>query len=151
LRRYDDDFKKYRKLSLSILKQFGFGSCIMETRIKTEVEELVKYVRGLGGRPFNPHDILFSSVSNVILSVMFGRRFDRTDPKFQQLADDISHIVAGLLPVLDFCPPLRLLPGYRKIVKQHEESNWRVFQFHTACIDESLQVRNGITLSLNTS
>jgi len=37
---YGDSFKKYRKLALTILKDFGFGQTIMEDRIRAEVKTL---------------------------------------------------------------------------------------------------------------
>ena len=39
---YNEDFKKYHKLSLGIMKQFGFGNRIMEKRIMEEIEPLLE-------------------------------------------------------------------------------------------------------------
>ena len=39
---YNEHFKKYHKMSLGIMKQFGFGNRIMEKRIMEEVLPLLE-------------------------------------------------------------------------------------------------------------
>src|SRR6218665_160127 len=97
---YDAVFKKYHKLSLSILKEFGFGiERVMETRILEEVESLNEELLKLNGRPFDPKWPVTYAASNVVLSILFGKNFLKSHPK------DISTIVEsgiGFLSSTDF-------------------------------------------------
>lgn len=46
--------------------------------------------RPLPGRPFCPSALLNKAVSNVITSLVFGRRFEYDDPRFLKLLDLIQ-------------------------------------------------------------
>ena len=50
---YDSMYKSHHQLCLSILKEFGFGQRVMETRILIEVEEMISKVKQMQGRPFD--------------------------------------------------------------------------------------------------
>lgn len=43
--------------------------------------------RPLLGRPFSPNALLNKAVSNVISSLIYGRRFEYEDPRFLKLLD----------------------------------------------------------------
>lgn len=108
---YDADFKRYHKLVLSILKEFGFGSrSQLETRILIEVSELIKHCRDANGEAFNPKEIITLSTSNIPINIMFGRRRDykdgMTDAVYQtkRFVDAIDFAV-DLFPILRFFPP----------------------------------------------
>jgi len=122
--RYNAMYKKYHKLSLSILKEFGFGvERVMETRILEEVESLNEELRNLNGRPFDPKWPITTAVSRVVLSILFGKNFLKSHPK------DLSIIVEtgvkfflnmdysiDMVPVLRFLPALRRkIEGLRKV------------------------------------
>jgi len=68
---YNEEFKKYRQLSLSILKQFGFGQNILETRISLEVGQLTQYIKALNGQVFDPQKRVMLAVQNIIRSRYF--------------------------------------------------------------------------------
>jgi len=85
----------------------------METRINVEVTELIKQVRLIGGKPFDPNEMIHMCVVNVITSILLGKRYEYHDPKLRTLVraiyDTINLAVAevGLFPVLRFIPPFR--------------------------------------------
>ena len=55
MKHYNEEFKKYHKLTLSILKELGFGSKdSMERKILTEVDIYVNTISSLSGQPFDP-------------------------------------------------------------------------------------------------
>jgi len=113
---YDSTFKSNRKLCLSILKQFGFGQRVMETRILMEVEEMIKKVREKQGRPFDVRQLTTSCVANVMMSMMFGRRFDHSDPAFKQLVSDNHDGGTNFSMALELFPALRILPYFKKLI-----------------------------------
>lgn len=127
-RQYGDAFRKYHQLSLTILREFGFGKGVMESRINAEVRELVGEVKELNGRPFNPQVLITSSVMNIISSILFGRRFDRFDPKLDELITYVNKFVTDSQGVVmvDVFPALRFLPMFRRRLKNigHVQDCW---------------------------
>jgi hypothetical protein len=72
---YNEVFRLKHQLCLSILKEFGFGHRLMETRISVEVAELIHQARLLEGQSFDPNDMIHWCVLNVITSILVGQRF----------------------------------------------------------------------------
>jgi len=113
-RRYDARFRNVHKLYLSIMKRFGFGQRMMETRILMEVEEMINKVREKKGHPFDVTPLATSCVTNVIMSMLFAYRFDHSDPAFQQLISDMHYLTANFSIALHLFPALRFLPYFKK-------------------------------------
>ena len=112
---YDSTFKSNRRLCLSILKQFGFGHRVMETRILTEVEEMINKVREQQGRPFDMQQLIMYCVANVIMSMLFGHRFEHNDPAFQELISTIHEGLSYFSIALELFPAVRILPYFKKM------------------------------------
>ena len=85
----------------------------METRILTEVEEMINKAREEQGRPFDVKQLTASCVANVTMNMLFGRRFDLSDSTFQQLILDVNSYAEKYSIVLDIFPILRFLPYFR--------------------------------------
>jgi len=114
---YDNKFRHKHQLYLSILKQFGFGQRIMETRINSEVIELIKQARITGGKPFDPNDMLHMCVVNVITSIFLGRRFHFDDPLLKELVDAIHEVFMRFVKEVTLFPFLRFIPPFRERFK----------------------------------
>jgi len=118
---YDAEFRRQRKLSLSILKEFGFGKDIMEERIQVEVSVLLQQIRDIKSAAFYPETLVTSGVLNVIVSILFGHRMD------DEAVDELSKVSHSYLQnifdctPLDVCPLLRFLPTMRR--------NWAMSPF----------------------
>jgi len=123
----DESFKKYHRLTLRTLREFGFGNHgVMETRINSEVDDLVATLARLGSSPVNPKTVVSESVANVIARILFGRRFERSDPALDDLIANVNDLVntAAKCGAMNFFPILRFLPPMQRrieiIVKQHD-------------------------------
>lgn len=96
---------------MATLRSFGFGKRNIEDRIMGEIRFLLEDFKLKNGQPFDPKTILRSSVSNVITSIVFGKRFEYDDRKMAEvfkLLDSVgSSIYFVLLVVFPF---LRHLP-----------------------------------------
>ena len=112
----NESFKKYHRLTLTTLRTFGFGNHgVMETRINSEVEDLIAELRQRSAAPIYPKTLVYESVVNVIASVLFGRRFERSDPALGVLiaktsdfaAAATSNVAINLFPILRFLPPMQ--------------------------------------------
>ena len=110
---YDAEFRRQHKLSLSILKEFGFGKDIMEERIKTEASVLLQQIQDVKSVAFCPESIVMSSVMHVIVSMLFGNRMkDTAGNELCKATHGYMHSMGDafaidLFPILRFIPKLR--------------------------------------------
>nr|XP_060640580.1 cytochrome P450 2G1-like [Anolis sagrei ordinatus] len=75
-------WKKLRHFSLVTLKNFGMGKCSIEERIQEEAQYLLEKFRKYEGLPFDPTFLLCCTTSNIICSIVFGKRFEYEDKTF---------------------------------------------------------------------
>lgn len=145
-RPYDDSYKLVKHLSLSILKEFGFGKRIMETRILTEVEAMIRYVRDLDGTPVDPFHVGGTSGANVTLNVLFGRRFDYNDQTLINIIADAKKGFTSFAIEIDLFPVLRRLPFYQRKINDYVTCTERVRAFCdeniTICLQDKTNADN---------
>ncbi|XP_072014876.1 cytochrome P450 2J4-like [Amphiura filiformis] len=111
-----DPWKEHRRFSLTVLRSFGIGKRSFEDQIATESECLIHEIAAGNGKPFNPTNLFCNAVSNVICSVVFGKRFEYHDPEFTNLLhlleDSTNHMAIGIL--LMIMPFLTKIPFFPK-------------------------------------
>ncbi|XP_059152547.1 cytochrome P450 2U1-like [Physella acuta] len=106
------NWKQQRTTSLGILRNFGMGKNIMAEKISEEAAAYVKELASTEGKPTNIKLLTNMSVSNVICSVIFGQRFEITDPLFMRMIHLYDHMLeqgSGVNIVFSL-PILRHLP-----------------------------------------
>jgi len=110
-----NDWEKTRRFGLRTLKAFGLGKTSLEDRIIDEAHVLCKAIENFEDKPFSIHRIYNQATSNIICSVVFGKRFDYSDVSFQNINDDITQLVlkAGIGRPDNHMPWLRFLPPFR--------------------------------------
>ncbi|KAH9510279.1 cytochrome P450 2 sub U member 1 [Bulinus truncatus] len=106
------NWKSQRTTSLSILRNFGMGKNMLAEKIMEEVLCCTEELARKGGQPSNVRHLTNMSVSNVICSIIFGRRFEFDDPKFIKMMDLFNEILKSnaAISVLTFFPFLYYLP-----------------------------------------
>ncbi|XP_077130968.1 cytochrome P450 2K1-like isoform X2 [Ranitomeya variabilis] len=118
-----ETWKAMRRFTLSTLRDFGMGKKSVEARIQDELMPLIESFRSQNGKPFNIHMVINSAVSNVICSIIFGKRFEYDDPAFQKLISmlDESAKLVGTPKVMlyDYYPFLGSLLGLHKKLMQN--------------------------------
>ena len=114
--RYDAEFRRQHKLTLSILKEFGFGRDIMEERIQAEVSVLLQKIRDVKSVAFCPHSAVTSCILNVIASILFGRHME--DKAVGELGKAIHGLLRSIVDIVavDFWPVLRFLPQMHRAI-----------------------------------
>ncbi|XP_053328562.1 cytochrome P450 2G1-like [Spea bombifrons] len=109
-------WKELRRFSLTTLRNFGMGKRSIEERVQEEVGFLLELFSETQESRFDPAFFIRRSVSNVICSVVFGKRFDYSDEKLQTLldlmAENLRRVDNIWVQIYNFIPSLlRLVPG----------------------------------------
>src|SRR6218665_2740884 len=111
--RYDQTFKKYHKLCLAILKEFGLGvKTVSESRILREVEFLKTKLLQFNGRQFDANALTVVSTFSVVSSILFGETFGAS-VTCHELAEATSQYARNTGCAVEFFPLLRYLPYFR--------------------------------------
>jgi len=79
-----------------------------------EVEEMINKVKEKQGRPFDLKQLITSCVANVIMNMLFGRRFEHSDPSLQQLISDAKELALNFSHALQLFPALHFVPYFKK-------------------------------------
>lgn len=105
---------------MTLLKDLGYGSKYIESRISIELDDLIEKIRKIDGRPFNPHDMVYHFVNGIIMSFMFGRQFDHDNDPLMQHVNKVVDLIAEILnpelyifPILIYC-----LRKYRNLLNR---------------------------------
>jgi len=114
-----------------------------------EVEEMISKVREQQGQPFDVKKQATSCVVNVIMSMLFGHRFDQSDPAFQQLISDFHGMYDVYSLTLEIFPALRFIPYFSKLIVKQLELIRSIDSFISNNIDACSQVCNCINQCKN--
>jgi len=137
--RYDAEFRRQRKLCLSILKEFGFGKDIMEERIQVEVSLLLQQIRDIKSAAFCPETLVTSGVLNVIVSILFGHRVDAESVcELSAVSHGFLQNLVDVVPV-DMFPLLRFLPKLRRSFAVSAAFHYQLFRIITRNIEASAE------------
>ncbi|XP_052410827.1 cytochrome P450 2K1-like isoform X2 [Carassius gibelio] len=82
-----ENWKEMRRFALSNLRDFGMGKRGSEERIIEEIQYLKGEFDKLEGKPFDTTQPVNYAVSNIISSIVYGSRFEYTDPRFTETVD----------------------------------------------------------------
>lgn len=139
-------WKELRRFSLSTLRNFGMGKRSLEERIQEEIQYLLDIFQETNGSLFSPAFFIRRSISNVICSVLFGRRFEYTDPKLQTLLDLVAENLRRVdniwVQLYNFIPSiLRFFPGpHHKLAENYQaqlDYAEAIVREHEATLDPS--------------
>ncbi|KAJ7369554.1 hypothetical protein OS493_038133 [Desmophyllum pertusum] len=112
---YGPAWKFHRKLFTTALRQYLSDIPLIEGRVSTQAEKLVRFMEEQDGKPFDPGDCLQRSVADVICGITFGEGYDTTNPDLNKLLKLNVDVVADtataqLVTILDFFPLAKYLP-----------------------------------------
>jgi len=83
-------WREHRRFALSAFKDFGAGKSSMEPRLLDEISYFLDAVNKHKGEPFDITDDLGRSVCNNTVTILYGSRFDYSDPEFQKTVQWIT-------------------------------------------------------------
>ncbi|XP_022106606.1 cytochrome P450 2J6-like isoform X2 [Acanthaster planci] len=116
-----EQWTEIRRFSMTVLRGLGVGKSRFEENISTEAEILVEELKKFNSKAFDPRHLIGNAVSNIICSVVFGKRFQYTDPAFKRLLKVLNDLVlelqgGGMLENAPIFAKLKMLPFVRKYV-----------------------------------
>ncbi|XP_030343699.1 cytochrome P450 2H2-like [Strigops habroptila] len=88
----NEGWLQVRRFALSTLRNFGMGKRSIEERIQEETDYFLEEIDKTKGTPFDPTFMLSCAISNIICSIVFGKRYDYKDKKFLALMDNMNKI-----------------------------------------------------------
>ena len=115
----------------------------MESRIRIEVENMLSRFRLKDGQAFDPSYETTASVSNVICSIIFGKRWNVDDPEFQEGMNIVHLQVRDLEKVVmvNFFPVLRFMPVFRGAIKYQMDLRKRWHDYLTSVLEGIVDVK----------
>ncbi|KAK3101328.1 hypothetical protein FSP39_002716 [Pinctada imbricata] len=107
-----DRWREQRSFALKTFRSFGVGKRCLEKQVMEEVTTLMTEMEHFKGSPFDISHLISISVSNIICSIVFGRRYDHDDNRFQYLMTVIQTYNLKRNLILENASKwLRYLPG----------------------------------------
>lgn len=112
---YSARWEFFRKICHTSMKMYGNGLQRIEDLVSKESCELHKRFDKHLGKPLDVHHDLGLAVCNVVSAMIFGERYEITNPDFQDLIRSSTEFVRGFQydSFIDVFPILRHLPNRR--------------------------------------
>nr|XP_022302973.1 cytochrome P450 2E1-like [Crassostrea virginica] len=139
-------WKEHRTFCLTSLRSLGFNKGNLQTRIIEEIEYFLAEVENTHGQPFDIQDLVSKSIANVISALVFGKRFELSDPTSAELCLLLNAIFQSTVfhsPIFIF-PFLKHLPGdlfgskkLMKKVNQIFDIICKILDEHRSTFDEN--------------
>ncbi|XP_073692397.1 cytochrome P450 2K1-like [Garra rufa] len=82
-----ENWKEMRRFALSNLRDLGMGKRGSEEKIIEEIQHLKGEFDMFEGKAFDTTQPVNYAVSNIISSIVYGSRFEYTDPEFTEMVD----------------------------------------------------------------
>ncbi|RUS78502.1 hypothetical protein EGW08_013749 [Elysia chlorotica] len=106
-------WKELRSATLQILKEFGMGTNWLAERVQDEVACYMDKLVKTRGEPINLQHFTRVSVSNVISSIIVGKRFSHEDPRYKETVESLMRVAESSrgATAINFLPFLKYIPG----------------------------------------
>ncbi|XP_015676190.1 cytochrome P450 2K6-like [Protobothrops mucrosquamatus] len=122
---HGENWKVMRRFTLSTLRDYGMGRRTIEDKIIEECSVLTKTIKTYAGKPFEVTTIMTAAVSNIIVSILFGKRYDYEDATFLRLMNIISENIrlsgSPNISLYNMFPTLGFLLGFHKRVMNNRK------------------------------
>ncbi|XP_015676188.1 cytochrome P450 2K1-like [Protobothrops mucrosquamatus] len=120
-----EHWKVMRRFTLSTLRGYGMGKRTIEDKITEECSVLTKTMETYAGKPFDVKRILTAAVSNIIVSILLGKRYEYEDATFLRLlkiiGENIQLVGSPAVLLYNLFPKLGFLLGAHKIIMKSQK------------------------------
>ncbi|NP_956806.1 cytochrome P450 2K18 [Danio rerio] len=135
-----ENWKEMRRFALSNLRDFGMGKRGSEEKIIEEIHHLKGEFDKFEGKPIDTTEPVNYAVSNIISSIVYGSRFEYTDPQFTEMVDRANEnvrvggsISMGLYNMFPWLGPF--LKNKRIVVRNIIQSRVQMTKLITALLE----------------
>lgn len=134
--RYHDLYKKNRKATMTIMKEFGFGDVrTMNKLILEEVQEMIDTIVTHNGDAFEPESLFVSSTSNVVMRVLFGKEFRLSGNDQSVIINASNRFLNNICLPVDVAPIVRFYPRFSKMIGNMVQAQGELMKSLKAAID----------------
>ncbi|KAG8182770.1 hypothetical protein JTE90_023405 [Oedothorax gibbosus] len=116
-------WQEQRRFSMAALKSLAMSRGSWETMTREQASHLVKELQKKNGEPFSCEDMIFSSIANNLISLLFGRQLDAENEK-----ESIEITQTFTKYMMDHLGPLDVAMNNPILIKTAELLNFRDFQ-----------------------
>uniref|UniRef100_A0ACB8GEJ8 Uncharacterized protein n=1 Tax=Sphaerodactylus townsendi TaxID=933632 RepID=A0ACB8GEJ8_9SAUR len=113
-------WKVMRRFAISTLRDYGMGKKPIEDRIIEECSFLLQKFESFNGKPFETTTVVNGAASNIIVSILLGKRLEYEDPTFKRLLhmlrEDVKLLGSRSVLLYNTFPALGFLFGARKTI-----------------------------------
>ncbi|XP_035277768.1 cytochrome P450 2K6-like [Anguilla anguilla] len=142
---HGDSWKTIRRFTLTVLRDLGMGKRNIEEKIIEESEHLVKQFEAKKGEPFLTTIPINAATSNIIVSLIMGKRLEYEDEIFIKLltlnSENFRLVGGPYIQLYNMFPVLHPLPGphYKVIEHQNILKDFfrQIFIQHREVLDEN--------------
>ncbi|XP_070703566.1 uncharacterized protein [Pempheris klunzingeri] len=122
-----ESWKEMRRFALSTLRDFGMGKKAAEEKIIEETQYLIKEFEKHEGKPFVATKLVNNAVSNIICSIVYGSRFNYSDPEFTSMVSRANENVrlsgSPSIQLYNVFPWMGKLASNRTLLKRNVAGN----------------------------
>ncbi len=116
-----EPWTELRRFAVTTLRGLGVGKSSFEDHITTETNCLIGEINKSKGKRIDPSLVIENAVSNIICSVIFGRRFEYTDQTFKHLLATLNEMfqligAGGMVQFVPIFAKMQFLPIVKKII-----------------------------------
>ncbi|XP_051744172.1 cytochrome P450 2K1-like isoform X7 [Ctenopharyngodon idella] len=137
-----DSWKTMRRFAISTLRDFGMGKKLSEEKIVDETHYLREVFEKFQGNPFDTTQPVNYAVSNIISAIVYGKRFEYEDPKFQDMVNkankNIRIIGSAMIQIYNMCPVLGPWMKTWRLLMENMKSNRKEMQKLVNVLRETL-------------
>ncbi|KAL1433106.1 hypothetical protein MTO96_002071 [Rhipicephalus appendiculatus] len=103
-----------RRYTFHVLRNHGFAKKPMEEHIQEEVQDFISHLSATNGRATLIGQTVAASVANNISALVFGRRYNRSDPEGCFIENLLTSFLRNstFLSMVDFLPAIRAITAY---------------------------------------
>ncbi|KAK3520223.1 hypothetical protein QTP70_019366, partial [Hemibagrus guttatus] len=139
-----ESWKEMRRFSLTTLRDFGMGKRGSEEIIIEETRYLRKVFEEFQGKPFDTSQPLNYATSNVISAIVYGSRFQYSDPEFKEMVNRANEIIklggSASIQIYNMFPWLGSWLNDWKVIMKKREQNLKQIKELVNNLEETLNV-----------